>query len=515
MKKLILTLIIVVLFMIAFFPTIGRLTNSYAINDVDYELEEITGTEYSVSNNTITMALTEDITTDPITLLPNLPLYNDSFTMMINGSFLSVAETFSYSENTLTEGATTNNISSIRFHPTKNEYAVSRAETPYSYVFDNENDTLLYATLPSYVNAAGRGVAYSNDGTMLAFIFGSSPYLRIYDITTDPYTVITNPTTLPSAGLYSVTFTDDDAYLVIGGSSGSFMYIYDTSTIPFTLVSNPSTSPTNMIRYMAATTNGSNLLALGDQNSPYFFMYDTSTNPFTLIDTSYITQSAQASGISFSHDGKYLVFANSTTTYRMYDITTTPFTQITLPSFTLASTYYASWFSTNNQLLILGGGANANNVVLLDITTDPFTLLTIDFVQTRAINTMIMDNSKILVGYTNSVLPEYSIESYTYSYSAAYFNIYNDDVLLYSLTPNESYVDELINIDAQTLKNIIIETNKIDDLSTSNIEIEFTFNTQYLENDSVFTPLIKFMPLVVFVIIVTIAVAYVSRHKNA
>lgn len=523
MKKVILTLIIAVLFMIGFFPVIGKLSNSYAIKETEYKLENITDTEYSVSNNVITMALTEDLTTDPINLLPDLPLYNDSFTMMINGSFLSVAESFTYEEMSITDGITTVQTTSVSVNPNFLEYTISKGETPYFHVMDLDDGSYIYSTLPysssspyttGYPNniTYGRYAQYNNEGDVLAISHThASVYMTLYNTTTSPYTAIQRPSSLPHTYAMKIMFSYDDQYMIYLTQTSPYVYVYDTSTIPYTLVSNPITDTITGTLYdgnVSKTENNYLIFSTTDMT----LMYDMNTLPFTSVDISPISYT-NTRAFTFSIEDQYLVLSEPTVKYHMYDITTSPFTEITLPSDSINSQYRDAEFSYDGNFLLLTG-ASVNNLRLYDITTDPFTLLPLNMVFERQINDVEFAPHRILVALESGYSTDYSFKMFSFDYSPAYMRIYNDTILLYNLTPNESYVDELVNIDAQVLENIIIETNKIDDLSTSNIEIEFIFNTQYLENDSVFTPLIKFMPLIVFIVIVTIAVAYVSKHKN-
>lgn len=523
MKKLILYLIIAFLFIIAFFPTIGKLTNSYVEVITNYELETLNETEYSVTNNTVTMALTEDITTDPISLIPVLPLYNDSFTMMINGSFLSVAETFTYEEMNVTDGSTTAQVTSVSVNPNYLEYVVSKGETPYFYVSSLVDGSFIYSVLPysssspyltGYPNTItyGRYAQYNHEGDILAISHThTTTYLTLYDTTTTPYTAIARPSSLPHTYAMKILFSYDDQYMIYLTQTSPYVYVYDTSTIPYTLISNPITDTITGTLYDGNTSNTSaNYLTFSTTNMT--LMYDMTTLPFTSVDISPITY-VNARAFAFSNNDQYLVLSEPTVKYHMYDITSSPFTEVTLPSDMISSQYRDAEFSYDDNFLLLSGSAS-NNLRLYDITTDPFTLLPLNMVFERQVNDVEFAPNRILVALESGYSTDYSFKMFSFDYSPAYFRIYNNTDLLYSLNPNQSYIDEEVTIGSQSLENIIISTNKIDNLSTSNIEIEFIFEPQYLENESVFTPLIRFMPLVAFIVIVTIAVAYVSHHKN-
>ena len=237
------------------------------------------------------------------------------------------------------------------------------AKKKFTYYFDTTSD---------YV--ACTSCCWSPDSSRFVEGFGSaSPRMRIFDTATQPFSKITNPSTLPASTVYGCQYSPDGSRLAMAHNTSPFITIYDTSTSPYTKITNPSTLPTGNGRNCAWNPNGSRL-AVGHVNSPYITIYDTTTTPYTKISDPATLPGAQVNGLDWSPDGKYLIATFSASPYIIiYDTTTTPYTKISDPTILPASSGKAKYSPDGTMLAI--AQTSSPYMILYDTTSIPYTKL--------------------------------------------------------------------------------------------------------------------------------------------
>jgi len=188
--------------------------------------------------------------------------------------------------------------------------AIAHSTTPFLtiYKIDKTTDIFTKLTNPGTMPSnAGTSSAFSNDGNYLAVTYGSTPYVIIYKIdkATDTFTKLTNPSTLPVGAASSATFSNDGNYLVIGHATTPFITIYriNSSTDTFTKIANPSPLPTSGSQSNQAFSGDSTYFAQTNGGSAssfvQMFKVDSTTDTFTYLSDVITQPGAYPNGCIF------------------------------------------------------------------------------------------------------------------------------------------------------------------------------------------------------------------------
>lgn len=174
---------------------------------------------------------------------------------------------------------------------------------------------------PQSTVATGSGVALSSDGTYLAAVCSTAPYLYIYKRDgNDAYNLLPNPVSMPVRSSVYTEFSDDDKYLMVtttGLGAQISLYIYERSGDTFTLLTGangPQTDPN--YTYQTSFSENADYLAVTDSSSPYIWVYKRSGNTFTAITTGPnangfdVIPTASPRGAQFTKDNKFLILGN-------------------------------------------------------------------------------------------------------------------------------------------------------------------------------------------------------------
>lgn len=508
MKKLILTLIIVVLFMIAFFPTIGRLTTANTLTTLEYELSNTTTDTFDVIDNNIDININgSEIDEDNISILPVTNPYSNTLTLMINGMINGVDDAYNLLQypSTVPSGS----VYGGGFSPDSTKMFVTYSVSPFIRIYDITTDPMtIYTTLDDFVPQPYRTAVYSPDGNYLAIGIGGSsggsPYMTLYRTDITPYSRLSDPEN-PAGIVLTMQYNPSGTQLAIGHLNAPYLTIYDTTSIPYTKITNPSTLPTGTVNKLSYNHDGS-LLIVGTQVSPYVLVYDTSTTPYTIMNNMIEpVLTTVPNGIVFTKDDSKLILGSNR--LDIYDTTTSPFTRLN------TSTMDTGTLDINHDdsILVAKFQSSTPRIYNFNSMYDLLTLFDTSYNTNPSVIMYSPNGSRLLIVHS-SYTPTFSL----YDTNIKYFNILDQDSnILQSLDFDTNYVDELIELEVSNLDAISFESLGVDPLLLSTLSIDVTLIDSTIENDSMFTPLIKLMPLVAFVIIVTIAVAYVSRHKNA
>jgi WD40 repeat protein len=167
------------------------------------------------------------------------------------------------------------------------------------------------ATLPA---GAGYGCAFSPDGTYLAVVHLSLPYITIYKRSGDSFSKLANPSTLPISTGYGCAFSPDGTYLAVAHSTSPYITIYKRSGDSFSKLANPSTLPIST-GYGCAFSPDGTYLAVAHNTSPCITIYKRSGDTFTKLADPATLPAGAGYGCAFSPDGTYLSVAHNTSPY--------------------------------------------------------------------------------------------------------------------------------------------------------------------------------------------------------
>lgn len=509
MKKFILTLIIAMLFIIPFAGTLGKLADDNSFMEITHELEPLSTSTFDVNNNVIDIDINgSQIDTDLIGLIPSIPLYTNDLTFMINGTLEGVADGYTRLQDpaSLPSGIQYG----AAFSPDSTKLVITFAVGPFIKIYDITTDPMTsYTTLDSYVSQPYRTAAYSPDGSRLVIgiggTSGGSPYMTVYRTDTTPYTRLTDPEN-PAGIVLSIDFSPDGNYMAIGHTNSPYLTIYDVSSIPYTKVSNPATIPTGTIAKVKYSHNGDYLIA-GQTTSPYAHVYDTSTIPYTymtsMLDPAY---GANLQGIAFTQNDEMLILGGQSQ-LAIYDTTVTPFYRLN------TLTLDTGVLDLNHDESILAVKYASSGVRFYDMNS-LFTLLTSPLdvsYSTMVANLQYSPDGNRFLVLNSSHATIFSL----YDTNVKYFDVLDQDGnILFSLDYETAYVDEMVSVAVNDLEGISFRSQGVDTSVTSSLDIEVSFESMITENDSPMAVVIRFLPLLGFLAIATILIAYIMSKKR-
>lgn len=222
-------------------------------------------------------------------------------------------------------------------------------------IFKKDGDLYYYLAdldYPGYMTDIS-DVAISANGDYLAYVFGTSPYMNIYHRSGDTFSLLSNPTTLPSPNVMGTAFDSTGQYLVVTQSTSPYINIYKRSGSSFTRLSNPSTLPSGAAINPRFSPDGT-YLVVPTGVSPYMLIYKRTGDTFTkLADPSSNPGSAMRNAM-FSYDGKYLAIVGGTTSAHgliLYKRSGDTFTKLTDPTTQPENTGYGVSFSPDGKYL--------------------------------------------------------------------------------------------------------------------------------------------------------------------
>ena len=192
-----------------------------------------------------------------------------------------------------------------------------------------------------------------------AVVSSATPWLYVYDMATGAPRAA--PSTLPGSTPWSVAYSPNGNLLALGLYSSPYLRVYNVSTMSVVSIgANPSNTATSMSWKPDGTR-----LAVGVYSSPYFAVYDTSTwTPYSTSDVP--AAPSQARGVSYNPDGNLIATVGSTSPYLIfYDATTLPYTNPNLVTGgnVLPGAGGAIAFSPNGRFLAVGLDASPYLVV--------------------------------------------------------------------------------------------------------------------------------------------------------
>ncbi len=195
--------------------------------------------------------------------------------------------------------------------PDGSKLASAFGESPYIKVYDASTVPYSELATPADLPAgAAKGCAWSPDGTRLAVAHNTSPFITVYDTTTTPYTKLTNPGTLPASSGNNCAWSPDGTRLAVAHHTSPFITIYDTTTTPYTKLTNPGTLPTNA-GFACTWSHDGNKLYVGQSSGSIIYVYDTTTSPYSLLNENFNYYTGAIRSISIHPESTFIAVAVS------------------------------------------------------------------------------------------------------------------------------------------------------------------------------------------------------------
>lgn len=177
---------------------------------------------------------------------------------------------------------------------------------------DAEDFTLL-ANPTSLPSGSGARPQYSFDGTYLALPYSAG--LIVYKRTgVNVHTRLTDPTGLTVGAGAEVSWTEDAVYLAIVGGTAPYLNIYKRSGDTFNKLADPASTPAGLGNACDFSSSGT-YLAVGHQTTPRLTVYKRSGDVFTKLADPASVPTGTVNGLSWSPDDQYLAVAQSFTPY--------------------------------------------------------------------------------------------------------------------------------------------------------------------------------------------------------
>jgi len=320
--------------------------------------------------------------------LPSTP-HGSSFSP--DGAYLAVAGNkakvykrncgATYSEVATLGGPSTNEASWDAVFSPDGAYLALALNTSGMCVYKRDGDSFTLLTNPTGMPSYGyRYAAWSPDGTYLVCTIStnerpSSGVMVIVKRSGDTLTKLANPDGVPTWRVYSPSFSPDGAQLAIGTGESPWVIIYNRSGDAFTKIADPAVLPAGNGIGVAYSPTG-NYLAVAHWVTPFITIYSRSGDTFTKLATPAGLPPADGTGVAWSHDSTYLAMVSGRdapvlTTYQRSDST---FTRLASP--TSYPTEWSQWLrfgydSVSGAELLAVPNEGTNKLLLYSLNVIP------------------------------------------------------------------------------------------------------------------------------------------------
>lgn len=141
-----------------------------------------------------------------------------------------------------------------------------------------------YTKIPNAITPVvyGSELIFSRDGSRLALLNQSSPFINVYSVTGDTFTKLPNPDILPPSVGKNLAFNHDGSKLVITHASAPYLTIYSINGNALTKIPNPATLPTGAANGVFFNSTGTKL-AVAHTTTPFITVYNVFGDTFTKI----------------------------------------------------------------------------------------------------------------------------------------------------------------------------------------------------------------------------------------
>lgn len=147
-------------------------------------------------------------------------------------------------------------------------------------VFERQDFTFTAITEPVVTSLTGgvQAFEFSPDGNFLAVISTTAPYLLLFAISNNAFSIIANPALPPTSLCVGLTWSANSEYLAIGVATTPFIFIYKViaSAPSFTKQADLATLPTDEI-FRCDFSQSKQFLAMACNSTPFLLVYETAS----------------------------------------------------------------------------------------------------------------------------------------------------------------------------------------------------------------------------------------------
>lgn len=265
-------------------------------------------------------------------------------------------------------------------------YATNKSAT----IYNRSGDTFTaIANPPLDTNTTGANWAeFSHDGSRLAIVSGTSPYIYIFNRSGDTFTKQTNPASIPTAAVQTIKWKPGDSSQLayshtLAGSAHAFG-VYDRSTDTYTLKSSPADPPlaygnNNSARsgldWMRNNDGSYNLIST-QAGWPYYRIWSTSGS-LSVVSPTMVANDKMTKYINsakWNNDGTSLALTKSQGEYiEFYNRSGTSLSQISTGTSLSGVGYHLDWSPNGTYVAVATG---STSVSVLKRAGDSFSALT-------------------------------------------------------------------------------------------------------------------------------------------
>jgi WD40 repeat protein len=230
--------------------------------------------------------------------------------------------------------------------------AVGTGSSPYLYIYKNDGTgTFTKITAPSVASGVS-DLKFSNNGNYLMASAGSQPYYYIFSRSSDTFSSMTLPISLPAGGSGKCcSVSNDGVYFVGAGSHGggyNQYHLFKRSSNVLTSLIAPVSFTTNQVEDCSFSADGK-FLTMGLINSPYLCILGRESDTF--YNLSIMTLWASVYYCDISSDGTYVALAQGSSLIILKKTNQTYFAYLSTTSFTNC---YGISFSSDSLYLSIG-----------------------------------------------------------------------------------------------------------------------------------------------------------------
>lgn len=175
----------------------------------------------------------------------------------------------------------TDSLSSIAFTKDAAHVIAGMYFSPFLKIFKRVDDTLSEVSVASLPTSRAEHVAISPDGTHLAMALTGAPRLAIYKISGDTFTLLANPSVVPTNAPYGIFYSPDGQHLVVIQYSSPGVNIYKRNGDTYTRITTDPIVAAGSYVYSAAYSPDGGHLAIGTNEPPFLVVLKRNGDTYT------------------------------------------------------------------------------------------------------------------------------------------------------------------------------------------------------------------------------------------
>lgn len=235
--------------------------------------------------------------------------------------------------------------------------AIGSDTSPYLTIYDRSSDAFTAASAPTTL-ATGtvNGVAISPDEEYVAIATDTSPYFAVFKL--DRYGAwnkLDNPASLPTDTCYSVVWSDDGQHVFVAGLASPYVIGYKLSADTLTRLADlPGTHATGAGYSLAYS--GSDL-AVGYTATPYLKAFKRAGDTYSAVSINGTNPTELPGALAFAPN--FLACSASTGQVLLFERSGTTLTRTTITEPNVGITIQGLAFSAGGEVLVVGKAAQA------------------------------------------------------------------------------------------------------------------------------------------------------------